>query len=191
MLIGAVVGAAGVLYIQKSAPTAVDGSEADAVTVIFARVADESELVTASQTYVEIEKVTDTKRFFDLFDLRFTENSYWYRYAGTIKAAVNLETAELVGQEGTTITIRLQTPYISSNTPDMEVSGVLEENNNILNPIQIKDVDSYRQEVAERVEAAALEGDLIEEAKQGAVEELTQLFSVGLGSEYTIVVEWV
>lgn len=191
ILIGAVVGAVGVLWLQRNAPDPINADDGDAVTLVFERVMDEGELVTASQTYVNVEKVTDTKSFYDLFDIPFTENSYWYRYAGTIKAAVDLETAKLVSQAGNTITLSMGVPYISSNTPDMEVSGVLEENNNLLNPIELKSHVDYEKTVKERVEAAALEGDLIETAKKNAEVELAKLFSVALGNEYIVVIEWV
>jgi len=191
ILIGAVIGAVGVLWLQHNAPDPVNVDEADAVTIVFERVVDEGELVTASQRYSDVEKVTDAISFFDMFDIPFTENSYWYRYAGTIKAAVNLETAKLINQSGSTITLSLGTPYISSNTPDMADSCILEENNNLLHPIQLKDHVEYEKTVMEKVEAAALEGDLIETAKKNAEIEIAKLFSVALGNEYTIVIEWV
>lgn len=191
VLIGAVIGAVGVLWLQRNAPDPINAEDGDAVTLVFERVMDEGELVTASQTYVNVEKVTDAKSFYDLFDIPFTENSYWYRYAGTIKAAVDLETAKLVSQDGNTITLSMGSPYISSNTPDMNASGVLEENNNILNPIEIQSHVDYEKAVKERVEAAALEGDLIETAKKNTEVELAKLFSVALGQEYTVVIEWV
>lgn len=191
VLIGAVIGAVGTLWIQRNALDPAEPEEADAVAVVFERVVDEGELVTASQRYVDVEKVTDAKSFYDLFDIPFTENSYWYRYAGTIKAAVDLGTAELVSYDGDTITLRLGMPYISSNTPDMDDSGVLEENNNILNPIQLKSHDNYEKTVKERVENAALGGDLIETAQHNAEAELAQLFSIALGRDCVVVIEWV
>ncbi len=51
-------------------------------------------MVSASQNYAIVDKVTDTKRFFDWFDIPFTENSFGTAM-GTIKAGVNLETAEI------------------------------------------------------------------------------------------------
>ena len=86
-------------------------------SVVFERIASQNEMVSASQNYAIVDKVTDTKRFFDWFDIPFTENSFWYRYVGTIKAGVNLETAEIHTNKKK-LTIAMDEPYVISNTPD-------------------------------------------------------------------------
>lgn len=48
-----------------------------------------------SQDYCIVDKYPDVETFFDLFDLPWTANSVWYRYAGTLKAGVNMDTAEM------------------------------------------------------------------------------------------------
>lgn len=57
-------------------------------SVVFKRVVAQDELVCASQNYAIVDKATDTARLFDLIDLPWTTNSFWYRYCGTIKAGV-------------------------------------------------------------------------------------------------------
>lgn len=109
---------------------------------MFERIASQNEMVSASQNYAIVDKVTDTKGFFDWFDIPFTENSFWYRYVGTIKAGVNLETAEIHTNKKK-LTIAMDEPYVISNTPDMNKSGALEERNDILNPIEVKDVTAF------------------------------------------------
>lgn len=188
LVIGVIVGAGAAYWVQNNVSKNL--SEPSSVTVMFDRILKQDELVTASQKYTVVEKVKDTNRFFDLFDIPFTENSYWYRYVGNIKAAVDLSKAELVGQNGNTIKIKLTEPYISSNTPDMDESGVLEENNNLLNPIQIKDVDTYKKKCIEMLEQKAREGGLIEEAKNNAEEDLSELFSIALGQNLKVSIEW-
>ena len=123
------------------------------------------------------------------FDLPFTGNSFWYRYAGTIKAGVNLETAE-IDDKGDAVTITLDPAYIISNTPDMETSGVLEENNNVLNPIQVGDVDEFQRWCVEQSESQAIEGGLLEEAQTQAEAQLSQLFYAALGDEVSISYVW-
>lgn len=139
LLVGIVIGVAAVLWVQGQVQ---EKAEEANTTVVFNRVVAEDELVVASQRYSVVEKAKDSKKFFDSWDIPFTEKSFWYRYVGTIKAAVDLSNAELVKQDGKTITIALDQPFISSNTPDMNASGVLEENNNLINPISVEMVDS-------------------------------------------------
>ena len=190
LLVGIVLGATGLFALQKYAPTDSANSEVT-ISVVFDRVTQQNELVTASQKYTAVEKVRDANTFFDLFEIPFTENSFWYRYAGTIKAAVDLSQAKLLGQDGNVIRISLPQPYISSNTPDMELSGALEENNNILNPIHIVDVDEYRKKCVEVIEQEAMNGDLFEQARSNAAENLSNLFSIALGAEYVVEIEWI
>ncbi len=155
-------------------------------SVVFDRIVSRDELVTASQDYQIVDKVTDANSFFDLFDIPFTENSFWYRYAGTIKAGVNLKTAEFKA-DGGTITVTLDDPYIISNEPDMDKSGALEENNNILNPIHVQDVDSFQRKCKEESEKQVTEdGGLFNEAKANAEANIRAMFTAALGSQYQV-----
>ena len=102
---------------------------------------------------------------------------------------MNLETANIDAQ-GTKITITLDPAYIISNEPDMDQSGVLEENNNVLNPIHVDDVDEFQRWCIEQSEADAIEGGLLEDAQVEAESRLSNLFYVALGDEYTVEFVW-
>lgn len=187
LLVGVLLGVGGVLFIQNYNPADDDGF-ADA-SVVFERIVSQNELVSVSSNYSITDKVTDSETFFNLFDIPFTQNSFWYRYVGTIKAGVNLETAE-IEQDGTSIVITLDAPYIISNTPDMDQSGALEENNNILNPISVSDADDFRRKCIEESESDALAGGLLDEARTEAEANLTGLFYAALGDDYTVQFVW-
>lgn len=187
LIIGLVLGIAGTIFIQSHNPK---DQYTLTPSVVFERVVQKNELVSASQNYNITDKATGNNvKLFDAIDIPFTGNSFWYRYVGTIKAGVNLSTAEF-SQNGTTIIISLDQPYIISNTPDMDKSGVLEENNNILNPIHIEDVDKFQRACVEQSEATALEGDLMDEARANAAQDIQDMFNAALGSEYTIDIQW-
>ena len=129
VLVGAVLGVGGAVFFQNYNPP--DDDRGAAATAVFGRFVEQSELVGVSQDYCIVDKYPDVETFFDLFDLPWTANSVWYRYAGTLKAGVNMETAEM-SSNGTNIRVSLDQPYIVSNTPNMDITGVLEENNNVL-----------------------------------------------------------
>lgn len=155
-------------------------------TVVFERIKSQNEMVSASQNYTIVDKVSDSKRFFDWFDIPFTQNSFWYRYVGTIKAGVNLETSEIVSKKNE-LTVTLDKPYVISNTPDMKKSGALEENNNIINPIEVNDVTAFEEQCKERSETEAIkDGKLLEEAQTNAEENIKGMFSAAFGDEYEI-----
>lgn len=81
----------------------------------------------------------------------------------------------------------LDQPFIISNTPDMDKSGVLEENNNIFNPITVEDSDAFRRQCVERSEEEAVAGGLLDEAKTNAEGQLTQIFNAAFEKDtYTL-----
>lgn len=187
LVAGIAVGIIGTLFIQTYNPK--DEPVVDNVNVVFSRVVQQNELVCASQDYTFIEKASDTNKLFDFIEIPFSENSFWYRYSGTIKVAVNMEDAQYE-QHGSSIAISLTNPYVSSNTPDMDVSGVLEERNNILNPIHIEDVDAFQRDCVERSKELVESGSLYEEARANAEDNLTRMFTAALGDGYEISFEW-
>lgn len=187
VFVGAVLGVAGTVFFQSFNSPGED--KGVAATAIFSRFVEQSELVGVSQDYCIVDKYPDINTFFDLFDLPWTANSIWYRYAGTLKAGVNMETAEM-SSSGTNIHIVLDQPHIVSNTPDMDITGVLEENNNILNPIHVEDVDEIQRECVRISEEDALAGGLLDEARIQAEKDITTLFKSALGDEYNVEFEW-
>lgn len=159
-------------------------------STVFERIVAQNEMVSVSQNYSIVDKASDTNRLFDLIDIPFTDNSFWYRYCGTIKAGVNLGTAE-IKEQGGTITITLDQPYIIANEPDMDKSGVLEEHNNVLNPIHVEDVDAFVAQCKAEAEQEAIEDHgLLDEAKTSAEENLKNLFYGAFGDTYTVDIQY-
>ena len=186
--VGIVLGVVGTIFISNYNPK--DESVVDNVSVVFGRIVDQNEMVCASSDYTFVEKASDNVRLFDFIDLPLSGNSFWYRYSGTIKVAVGLDDAEY-SQSGSTISVTLSQPYISSNTPDMNVTGVLEENNNALNPIKVEDVDALQRDCVKRSEEiTASDGDLMATARENAESNITRMFEAALGEDYAVEFVW-
>lgn len=185
-VIGLVLGIFLAVFFQNYNPP--DDSKMTEPSVVFERIVSQNELVSISQNYNIVDKSTDNNELFG-FAIPGTGNSFWYRYVGTLKAGVNLKSATFE-TEGGVVRITLPYPYIISNTPDMEKSGVLEENNNILNPIHIKDVDAFRAECVSIAEQEAVAGGLLEEAKAEAEKNITQIFYAAFGDRYDVEFVW-
>ncbi len=188
LVVGLVVGIGGVLVVQNMNNS--NGSANVQPSVVFDRIVQKSELVSASQQY----NITDKSEqpaatFFDLFDIPFTDTSFWYRYVGTIKAGVDLETAEF-SQDGDVLTVTLDQPFIISNTPDMEASGVLEENNNLFAKIPLSKVDEFQRQCIQTSEAGAIDGGLLDEARANAEQDIKDMFNAALGNAYTVQFAW-
>lgn len=187
LIIGLVLGIIGTLFLQNFNPP--DEERPVSASIVFDRIIAQDELVCASQQYNITDKATSAASFFDICDIPFTENSFWYRYVGTIKAGVNLKNATY-STSGNTITIELDQPHIISNTPDMEKSGVLEENNNIFNPIQVENVDEFQRQCVEQSETEITEGGIMDEARVNAEQNIRDMFVAALGDAYTIEFIW-
>lgn len=185
-VIGLALGVAGTLFLFNYNPPDDIGKQA---SIVFGRIVSQNELVSVSQDYNIVDKKSDADSFFGLFDIPFTGNSFWYRYTGTLKAGVNLQTAE-IDTQGNTITVSLDPAYIISNTPDMERSGVLEENNSVLNPISVGDVDEFQKWCVEQSEEQAIQGGILDDAQIEAEDRLTQLFTAALGDNVTVQFVW-
>lgn len=187
-IIGIVLGIAGTLFIQNYNPK--DKTSVDNASVVFNRIIEQNELVCASTDYTFVERAASNAKLFNIIDIPFTDNAFWYRYTGTIKAAVNLSDAKY-GRDGNTITITLSAPYISSNTPDMKVTGVLEERNNVLNPIHVEDVDTLQRDCIKKSEKyVSADSGFMEDAKKNAEEDIKRMFTAALGEDYTINFTW-
>lgn len=193
MVIGIVIGIVGLLSFQnyqlQNATIVDSGTPDESISVVFNRMLEQNEMVSVSYDYSIVEKTVDTNRLFDLIDIPFSENSFWYRYVGTIKAGVNLKEVSY-SCEGKTIIFSMKEPYIISNTPNMDETGVLEENNNILNPIHVEDVDALQKDCVTISQEQAIAGGLLDEAKLNTENNIRNMFYVAFGDEYAIEFHW-
>lgn len=188
IVLGAVLAVSGMLFIQSNTFKNTNG-ETIIASVVFDRIVSMNELVTVQQKYSITDKVTNTSKLFDKFDIPFTTNSFWYRYEDLIKTGVNMEKADFQ-TSGKTVTVSLEQPYIISNTPDMETTGVLEENNNIFNQIHVKDVDQMQRQCIEVSQVKAIEGGLLDEAKTSAEDDITNMLVAALGDDCRVQYTW-
>lgn len=193
-LVCLVVGGAGVLAFQYLNPKDTSsGPKVLEASTIFERIKAQNEMVGASQRYNITEKASNDNTidtFLGRFHVPFTENSFWYRYVGTIKAGVNLADANFSKKDDGTIVASLPAPYIISNTPDMDASGVLEENNNILNPIHIEDIDAFKKQCVEKSQSVSVDNGLYDEARRSVETNIRNMFQAALGPDTKVDFDW-
>ncbi|WP_322156011.1 DUF4230 domain-containing protein [Paratractidigestivibacter sp.] len=191
LIIGLLVGIFGISALFRAGEARYREANTLSPSIVFSRIVSENEMVSASQQYNIVDKSTDDNTLFDIIHIPFTENSFWYRYCGTIKVGVNLKKATYeTSADGKTITVTLDAPYIISNTPDMDKSGVLEENNNLLNPIHVEDVDAFQRKCIEQSETEIAAGGIFDEAKQNTEDNIRGMFNSALGDAYTVEFSW-
>jgi len=193
-LICLVIGGAGVLAIQNLSPkNTSDGPKIVEASTIFERIQAQNEMVGASQRYNITEKASNDNTidtFLGRIHVPFTENSFWYRYVGTIKAGINLKDASFSKKDDGTIVASLPAPYIISNTPDMNKSQVLEENNNILNPIHVENLDAFMRQCVEKSQSESVNNGLYDETKENIEKNIEGMFQAALGPDTKVTFEW-
>lgn len=193
LAIGLFLGVLGhVAFLNYNPPDVPEGTQVLEAAVVLERITEQNEMVGASQRYNIVEKSTNKNTVSTLlgdFDIPFSENSFWYRYVGTIKAGVNLADATYTTRDGT-IVVSLSQPFIISNTPDMDASGVLEERNNILNPIHVEDVDAFQKQCKERSQSETIDNGLYDEARKNVEANIRDIFQGAMGTEQQVEFEW-
>ena len=188
---GLLLGSGGVLLFQWYNPKDAPQASTINMSMIMSRIVDRNELVTASQDYTIVEKAGDQNKLFDFIEIPFTQNSFWYRYSGTIEASVDLSGATWDQEGENTLVVTLPEPVLQ-NVPNMDVSGVLEERNNVLNPIHVEDVDEFQRQCIATSTQQAEEGGLKEQAKANALTNLQGMFDVACGEDKCVIeINWV
>ena len=191
LVAGLLLGAGGVLFFQWYNPKDEPQVETIDTSMIMSRVIDRSDMVTASQDYTIVEKAGDKNKLFDLIEIPFTQNSFWYLYAGSIEASVDLGKATWEPESSGVLKVTLPEPVLQ-NIPNMDVSGVLEEHNNVLNPIYVEDVDAFQRDCIAKSNQQAEEGGLREEAKKSTQANLQGILDVACGEDAPkIEIAWV
>lgn len=168
------------------------------VDAVFEQVQAQGTLVCASQSYDLYSKVESSNRdLLNLFDVPFTKNKYWMRYVGTIQAGVNLKTAKFTSQNKDkksgmpkSVVVELDTPKIISNTPDMDKTEIVDQENNILNPIDPDSVVDLQKHCIEQSNKDALNGGLIDQAKAFAKQNLQTMLRGAMGSDVKVTINW-
>ena len=184
-LAGLVVGAFTVFMLfTYNPPDKEEGTQVD-VAILMNEITQINELATASQTYSVVEKVESNSKLFDTIDIPFSENFFILTYTGEVKAGVNLDEVQ-ISLEGQTVKVVMPCATILSNAIDTSTFEVLHEQNNFINPIGVEDVTQYIDQSRQEAEAAAISGDVINEAQANAEASIRALLGAALPEGYTV-----
>ena len=111
---------------------------------------------------------TDAGKFED-FKIPFTRKSFIVKWSGTIKAGISLEDVKTeIDEDNKTITVYVPESEILSHTHDPDGFEILDESNNIFNPIEVDDVNTFTVENDRFTEQRAIEKGLFEKADENA-----------------------
>ena len=126
------------------------------------------ELATIEYIYTDAGKFEDSNKFKD-FKIPFTRKSFIVKWSGTIKAGISLEDVKTeIDEDNKTITVYVPESEILSHTHDPDGFEILDESNNIFNPIEVDDVNTFTVENDSFTEQRAIEKGLLEKADENA-----------------------
>ena len=177
------------IYIDEllNTPVVIDPVTPEIVyTILDSKTTEISELASAEYLFTNAARFTDTKHVAAIFDW-MTEKSFVQKWDGVIKAGVVLDDLS-VTVINNVITVRLPQAEILSYEIDYDSIEVLDEKNNIFNPISVDDKNNFDEETAEAIKARAIENGLLEKAQKNAENIIASLLlaSVENIQEYTI-----
>lgn len=144
--------------------------------VISGRVLEErlqavQKLVSTEYYYTQMGSFEEQKDFYG-WNIPFTTKRFIVSYDGVIKAGVDLSQVKVEVEEGR-VTVELpQAAIISHEIPEDSIK-VLDESNNVLNPIRIEDYTDFTQAQKQEMEAQAIGNGLLEIAKGKAVDAVS------------------
>ena len=117
-------------------------------------------------------RFTDSAQFKDSRQIKnwkipLTEKSFTLKWDGVIKVGINISDIKTT-VKGDTITITIPTTQIFSYDIDEDSVELLDEKNNIFNPITIEDKLKFDKSTEKEMKERAIENCILEKAQQNA-----------------------
>ena len=144
-----------------------------------ASIEDIGDLVTVEYNYTDILTYKDSLTLMDM-KIPFTDKSYIIKYNGYIKAGVDLSKAVVKEIKETSVVLDVPVATITDSVLDEKSMVILDQKNNIFNPLDLGDYqDTLKKELNAR-ELKAKKDGLLERAQDNADKILRKLLQ-GLG----------
>lgn len=126
------------------------------------------ELATIEYIYTDASKFEDSNQIKG-FNIPFTKKSFIIKWSGTIKAGIELDDIKTeIYEKNKLIVVNLPEAKILSHTHDPNGFEILDESNNIFNPIEVDDVNTFTVDNDKFTEQKAIEKGLLEKADANA-----------------------
>lgn len=174
----------------ETTPIAVDPITPELVlSVISSNTAEISELASAEYVFTNAAKFTDTKQIMNILDW-MTEKSFVQKWDGTIKAGIKLDEVSVTVVDQV-ITVTMPPAQILSYEVDYDSVEILDERNNIFNPITVEDRNGFDIETSEEMKQRAIDHGLLEKAQKNAERIIAALLATTLENMQDYTVEFV
>lgn len=146
---------------------------------IKASIEDLGELVTVEYNYTDVLTYKDSLTLMDM-KIPFTDKSYIIKYNGYIKAGVDLAKAVVKDVGETSVELDVPMAAITDSVLDEKSMTILDQKNNIFNPLDLGDYQETLKKELNARELKAKKDGILERAQANADKLLRKLLE-GLG----------
>lgn len=158
------------------------------VEIIKDKLKTASELNTGSYLCTVVVNEKDSKEIKG-WKIPLTEKSFIIQYDGVVKAGIKDLTKAKITEQGKTIVIKLPEVEITSVEIDNDSFELLDQKNNIFNPISIEDTNDAQKEMKNKMEKQAIDKGLFDIAKSNAEDILSGILKSAT-DDYEVKIEW-
>ena len=181
-------GAIGYKQLKKKMSIEVEHNTQSNVEIIKEKLELAAELNTGSYLCTVVCDKKDSKEIKG-WKIPLTEKSYILQYDGVVKAGIKDLTKAKITEEGNTVIVKLPAVEITNVEFDNKSFKVLDQKNNIFNPINIEDTNDAQKEMKEKMEKQAVEKGLLDIAKRNAEDILAGILK-SASNDYEVKIEW-
>lgn len=168
-------------------PVALDAITPEIVQkTLSSKIEDIRELASAEYIFTNAAKFTDSKHIKN-WKVPLTQKGFVQKWDGIIKAGVKLDNIGVTVAEKT-ITITLPQAEILSYEIDHDSVEVLDEKNNVFNPISVDDKVDFDKETEAAMKERAIANGLLKKAQANAENIIAELLEAAIpnADQYTI-----
>lgn len=158
------VGAAGFLGGRHAAAS--EKAPQLSAVVLESRLAEISELASVTYAYTNMAQFENSSDFYGV-TIPFTTKRFILTYDGTIKAGIDLTQVQ-IDVSGNDVTVVLPEAEILSHEIDEDSVEIFDEKSSIFNPFTVEDFTAFQEEQKQVMTEKALQGGLLEEAREKA-----------------------
>lgn len=139
-----------------------------AQTALEAKYPKMGNLVTAEYAFSDCTLFAYSQKISD-WEIPFTEKSFTLKWDGTISAGIDLNSVSFnLNESGTRLTVTIPQAEIFKFHVDEESYVLLNEKNNVFNPISVEDILDLDIDSEEDMRQRAISNGLLEEAQENA-----------------------
>ena len=156
--------------------------------ILLADFSDDRTIVTLVYPYTDCERFTSSHQIDD-WQVPFTEKAFTMKWSGTVTAGIDLDRVSIkVDKTGEKLIVSIPKADVIEVSTDKDSFKLLDEQNNIFNPISMHDLLKLDLNIEENIRAQAMENGLLTIAQQNARIYITDILrsSTEIGSYYEI-----